>query len=101
MVVYRFERVDKTGMEASGSCSSLEEACRTIEHSYRGHPDTDVKEGQARRDPRLSFRPSRVEGGWLVEVFQSQVHQGSPLAIYKITQLEMADAAAPGTETPG
>ena len=101
MVVYRFERVDKTGMEVSGTCSSLEEACRNIEHSYCGHPHRDSKEGQARRDPRLSFRPSRVEGGWLVEVFQSQVHQGSPLAIYKITQLEMADTAAPGRETPG
>jgi hypothetical protein len=101
MVVYRFERVDKAGMETSSTCSSLEEACRNIEHSYRGHPSTDSKEGQARRDPRLSFRPSRVDGGWLVEVFQSQVHHGAPLAIYKITRLETADSAAPGTETPG
>ena len=87
MSVYFFDRLDTAEMkESGGAFSSLEEALRGVESSYRHHPSEDFKDVLARQDPRFSFRQRQAEGAWLVEVFANQLDQGEPLAVYKIIE---------------
>ena len=87
MSVYYFERLDTAEMrESGGAFSSLEEALRGVESSYRHHPSEDFKDVLSRQDPRFSFRQRHAEGAWLVEVFANQLDQGEPLAVYKIIE---------------
>jgi hypothetical protein len=91
MSVYYFERLDTAEMrESGGAFSSLEEALRGVESSYRHnprhHPGEDFRDVLARQDPRFSFRRRQAEGAWLVEVFANPLDQGEPLAVYKIIE---------------
>jgi hypothetical protein len=93
MSVYFFERLDTAEMrESGGAFSSLGEALRGVESSYRHHPSDDFREVLARQDPRFSFRQRRAEGGWLVEVFADRCDRGEPLAVYKIVEGRFANS---------
>jgi hypothetical protein len=93
MSVYFFDRLDMVEIrESGGAFSSLEEALRGVESSYRHHPSEDFKEVLARQDSRISFRRRQAEGAWFVEVFADQSDQGEPLAVYKIIEGRFANS---------